>query len=318
MADAKTTGALNEQDDTEELIPVETPPKSGDVEEDDDTNADEGEEEEDGDERLGESEEDETDDEKASRNRRRRKRRAEMARKAKEHKERELAELRAIVAQQQQRLAAVEGFATSNVAQSLEQRIAQTRAEIRTAENIYVKAGEAGNYADQLAADKIRQQAQRELDQLEAAKADFSRRQQPQQQTQQPPQVDPQVVSYAKQWLEANPWYDPNGGDEDSAITRQIDAELVAEGFNPKTRKYWEELTARVAEAVGDDEPAQPKRRAPPKGNSRGDGTVSSKKQIYVTPERKAAMIEAGVWDDPVKRQKVLKAYQEHDRASAR
>jgi hypothetical protein len=37
-----------------------------------------------------------------------------------------------------------------------------------------------------------------------------------------------------------------------------------------------------------------------------------------VTPERKQAMIEAGVWDDPVLRQRYLKAYQDYDNGTAR
>ena len=46
-----------------------------------------------------------------------------------------------------------------------------------------------------------------------------------------------------------------------------------------------------------------------------GDG----KRQIYVTPEQKQAMIDAGYWDDPVKRNRVLKRYAEQSRqASAR
>ncbi len=38
-----------------------------------------------------------------------------------------------------------------------------------------------------------------------------------------------------------------------------------------------------------------------------------SKHDVYVSPERKQAMIEAGVWDDPTLRAKYLKAYQQYD-----
>jgi hypothetical protein len=38
-----------------------------------------------------------------------------------------------------------------------------------------------------------------------------------------------------------------------------------------------------------------------------------SKKLIYVSPERKQAMIDAGVWDDHNSRLKYLKAHQAHD-----
>jgi hypothetical protein len=35
---------------------------------------------------------------------------------------------------------------------------------------------------------------------------------------------------------------------------------------------------------------------------------------VYISPERKDAMQEAGVWDDPVLRNKYLKAYSDYDR----
>jgi hypothetical protein len=37
-----------------------------------------------------------------------------------------------------------------------------------------------------------------------------------------------------------------------------------------------------------------------------------------VTPERKQAMIDAGIWDDVPRRNQMLKAYQAYDKSSAR
>ena len=128
---------------------------------------------------------------------------------------------------------------------------------------------------------------------------------------------DPRVSSLAQEWMGANPWYDPKGGNEDSAITNAIDTRLVAEGYNPASVEYWQELTNRLRNRVA---PAARTRKAP-----EGDATPkkkaapqSTKKEVYVTPDRKQAMIEAGYWDDPVKRNQMLKAYQAHDRNSAR
>ena len=143
------------------------------------------------------------------------------------------------------------------------------------------------------------------------------------QQASKPPAANPAVVNYAREWMQANPWYDPQGRDRDSALTKAIDNELAREGYDPSSREYWEELTSRVAEAFGEGEAAsapasKPRRKAPPTGNTREHAPVSTKREIYVTPERKAAMIEAGVWDDPVQRQRYLKAYQAYDSGSAR
>jgi hypothetical protein len=305
MADAKTT-------DEDELIPVEAPiedeQQATEAEQADDDDED------DGDDRLAQSEDDHEDDIAANTNRERRKQRRDKQRRAREAKEREVAELRQIVLEQQQRLAAVEGHTTQSVVQSLEQKIAQTQSDIRQAEMIIAKATEAGNGEDVVAAMRIRDAANADLMRLSNTREQYN------QQRQQPkvPQVDPAVAGYAQQWLAANTWYNPAGTDRDSALTKAIDAEIMAEGYDPKSRDYWEELTSRVAEALGETEPSRPKRKAPPTGKGREHAPVSTRKEIYVTPERKQAMIDAGAWEDPVKRQRMLKAYQAYDNGSAR
>lgn len=302
----------------EDLIPVETPPEENTEEEDQKVAETEDSDEDDGeDERLAQSDDDHDEDVTSS-NRKRRQKRREMQRKAKEAAERQIEMLRRQNELMMQRLAAIEGRTAQSAVQTLEQQIAQTRAEIAQAEHIIAKATEAGNGDDVIAAMRLREQAIAQAQQLEYAK---------QQATARPaPQVDPNVVNYAKEWMSANPWYDPSGRDRDSALTKAIDGELAREGYNPASREYWEELTARVADALGEDggdndakpQSSRPRRKAPPTGNTREHAPVSTKREIYVTPERKQAMIEAGVWDDPVQRQRYLKAYQAYDNGSAR
>ena len=60
------------------------------------------------------------------------------------------------------------------------------------------------------------------------------------------------------------------------------------------------------------------KKKAPPIGGTREHAPQSTRKEVSVTPERKQAMIDAGIWDDPVRRAKQIKAYQAYDRNSAR
>lgn len=313
MADKTPT-----EHDDDELVPVETPPQdekseAADVDTDDD-------DEEQEDERLAESEDDHEDDVVNSTNRERRRKRREIQKRARENAQRELQELRATVAMLSQRVAATETHAVNTNVQTLEQQLAKAISEVRQAETIIAKATEAGNGEDVVAAMRIRDQAIAEAQRLNAAKQHFE---QAAQHTTVPaaPQVNPAVVNYAREWMQANPWYDPQGRDRDSALTKAIDNELAAEGYDPASRDYWEELTNRVAEAVNGNAPAsnsKPRRKGPPTGNTREHAPVSTKKEIYVTPERKQAMIEAGVWDDPVQRQRYLKAYQAFDNGSAR
>jgi hypothetical protein len=305
---------LSEQDE-DDLIPVETPPEEEtkaeepEVEEDEDDDDDDEE-----DARLAESDDDH--DEEVSKNQKRRQKRREVQKRAKEAAQRELETLRQLNADLIRRVSAIETHTANSNAQTLEQKLAQAVAEVQQAEHVIAKATEQGNGDDVVAAMRIRDQAIYEAQRLNAAKQEFE---QTRQQAAQP-QANPAVVSFAKQWMDANPWYDPQGGDRDSALTKGIDNELAREGYNPASREYWEELTARVSEAIGgNDEPkAKPRRKAPPTGGTREHAPVSTKKEIYVTPDRKQAMIEAGVWDDPVLRQRYLKAYQAYDTGSAR
>jgi hypothetical protein len=309
-----TDNTITENDDQkDELIPVETQPEEADTDPEGEEDADEDED----DERLATSEDD-SDEEISTYNRRRRQRRRDMQRKARDEAERKIRILEQQNNEMLRRLAAVEGYAANTNAQTLEERIAKNQREIAQAEHFIAKATEAGNGDDVVAAMRIRDQAMSEAQQLAAARDRLAEARK-QAAT---PRVDPNVVNYAKEWMSANPWYDPTGRDRDSAVTKSIDAELAREGYNPASRDYWEELTSRVAEAIGEggsDAPApaaKPKRRGPPTGATREHAPVSTKKEIYVTPERKQAMMEAGVWDDPVLRQRYLKAYQAYDNSA--
>ena len=305
----------------EDLIPVETPPATPDAEAPE-ADADDGDDGDDGDdERLAQSDDDHEEDvATGSNNRERRRKRREIQKRARDAAQRELEHLRSTVAVLSQRVAATENHAVATNVQTLEQRLAQAQAEVQQAERIIAMATEAGNGNDVVAAMRIRDEAIEQARQLAAAKQQFA--QQRQQAT--APQVDPAVVNYAKEWMEANSWYDPQARDRDSALTKAIDHELAREGYNPASREYWEELTARVSDALGEGDTGgntaapKPRRKAPPTGNTREHAPTSTKREIYVTPERKQAMIEAGAWDDPVKRQSMLRAYQAYDNGSAR
>jgi hypothetical protein len=107
-----------------------------------------------------------------------------------------------------------------------------------------------------------------------------------------------------------NPWFDPQGGDERSKRVLQIDQNLTNEGYNPLSLEYWRELDKRA----GVDKKS---RGGPPIGSGRERASAVSKNEVYISPERKQAMIDAGVWDDKNARQRYLKAYSEWDRNNA-
>lgn len=308
MADNQIT-----EDDDFEIIEGEEPVQEP-VQEDDDSEDDD----DDSDERLGDSEDDSDEEISKSRSHVKRQKQRERRQRAKEHADRELAELREQNDTLLRRVSAIEGNTLASNVSAIDQRIAQAQADVKQAESIIARAVEAGNGDDVATAMRLRDEAQYEAQQL------WQQKQQVEQVRQQHanPGPDPRVVNYAKEWMTANPWYDPSGRDEDSAITKVIDNQLAAEGYNPKDADYWHELTRRVASRIGDDEAetrqSPSKRKAPPTGTTREHAPVSTKREIYVTPERKQAMIDAGIWDDVPRRNQMLKAYQAYDKSSAR
>jgi hypothetical protein len=307
------------REDDEELVIVE--PGAEPEAQEDDAQADEHEDDQDDDdedERTGVSEDDSEDEivDKNKKVREQRTKRRQLQKQAKERSQRELEYLRQQNAAMEARLRAVEGNTLSQQAQTIDQQYQRALYEAQQAETIIARAVEAGNGDDVTVALRLRDEAKERAQQLGYAK------QQAEQHAQQAaqPQADPRVVDYAKQWLDANPWYNPQGRDEDSAVTKAIDNALAAEGWNPSSEEYWHELTRRVASRIGDDgapaarNQAAPRRKAPPTGTTREHAPVSTKNEVVVTAERKQAMIDAGVWDDPVARTRYLKAYQAYDR----
>jgi hypothetical protein len=296
----------------EELVVIETP--------DENFPAEEPAEDEDGDdedERLATSEDDDEEEvvDKNKKVRETRAKRRELQRRARDNAKRELEFLRQQNADLVNRVQAIEGNTYTQQAQTIEQRYQQAVYEAQQAELIMARAVEAGNGDDMAQALRIRDEAKDRAQQL------AYQHQQAQQYAQQAsqPRSDPRVVDYAKQWMEANQWYNPQGRDEDSAITKAIDNALAAEGWNPATEDYWHELTRRVAARISDDGGTErtPRRKAPPTGNTREHTPTRTRNEVVVTPERKAAMIEAGIWDDPVRRTSQLKAYQAYDRENS-
>jgi len=192
--------------------------------------------------------------------------------------------------------------------------INQAAQEANMAERVIAKAVERGNGEDVAQAMRYRDQAIAKVQQLQ-----FQKQQAAQQRpVTQPNQMDDLTMHYAKEFIADNPWYDAQGRDEDSSIVIAIDQTLAKDGFNPQTSEYWDELRKRAArrlpEKFGKKQSERTARGGPSVGSGREHAPTSTRKEMYVSPERKSALMEAGVWDDAVLRNKYLKRYAEYDR----
>lgn len=236
-----------------------------------------------------------------------------------EHKERELAFLRAENEEFKRRLQSVEQQTTQFNLSAMDQRLNETVNELDTVNRIIAKAIEQGQGEDVAKALSIRDQLMERQRQLAEAKR------QTESKPAEKPGKDPRVAAYAKEWISENSWYDPAGRDEDSAIVKVIDQRLAQEGYNPASEDYWIELNNRVAKRLPhkfQDEPMQEskpkaKRGGPPMATKREYAAPSSRKEVYISPERKQALIDAGVWDNPEERKRYIKRYAEYDRNSS-
>ena len=306
------------ENDDEELEIIETdeiPEQEAEAPDEPEAEAPEPEEaeesdEDDEDDRLGDSEE-ESEDEIVNRNRIKRQKRRQARKQAQERLESELRMLREVNANLMKKVGGIETDLASQRAHVSEQRLAAAQDEVRQAENIIARAVEAGNGADVAAAIRLRDEAIRKAQEAEAERSRHQPASGP----------DPRMRTYAQQWIAANPWYTPGGTDEASVAADSIDRTLMSEGYDPTSVEYFRELTRRVEARFGTtSEPeakAPARRKAPPMGSNREHVPTSTKRGVYVTPERRAALEELGVWEDPVRRQSYLKSFAEYDRNNA-
>jgi hypothetical protein len=202
---------------------------------------------------------------------------------------------------------------------SYDSQISNAAKEAEMADRVIAKAVEAGNGEDVTQAMRYRDQAMQKMQQLQYAKNQAAQ-QTPKVQGQ---QLDDMTLYYAKEFIAENPWYDSQGRDEDSAIVLAIDQALAKDGFNPQSEEYWQELRKRTARRLPEKFKSNQESReertprgGPAVGSGREHAPSSTRKEIYVSPERKQALIEAGVWDDPILRVKYVKRYAEYDRAN--
>lgn len=151
------------------------------------------------------------------------------------------------------------------------------------------------------------------------------------------PVLDPQLVQHAQGWMSQNSWYNPKGADQDSRFVLAIDQTLAEEGYNPTTPAYWQELSTRVKRALphraggpsaapapgnGDILGADAPERRPGKSVVTGSGREaagngSRSNDFVLSADRVQALKDAGYWNDPVKRNEMIKDFREYDRKAA-
>lgn len=296
----------------------------------------------------GEASDDElTDEQRREKNRRNRhKRRDRYRRLAAENqqKDEQLKSFQAALAEANTRLAKLEGGVVDNQKAQVERAIAGAGRHLEAA-TADLKRGMAEQDAD-LVADANRRIAKITVDQAELQKirdsfdvqdskkddakggdaADAS-------QKRDAPQIHPGAVRNGQIFAARHSWFNPKSDDKDSKMVLLIDASVHEDGFRPETKEYWEEIedrmkdllphrmrkSAKNEDADNDDNPEDDDEvevDAPPSGGSGKKNGLSKNGTAVVklSSARVAALKEAGMWDDPEQRKRMMKRYQAYDK----
>jgi hypothetical protein len=268
---------------------------------------------------------DDSDDEElrvAKRNKRKAKK--ELIRKVNAEKDAKLMALQRRNEELERRMSQIERNTKSEQIVRIEKNIDDANVRLEYAK---MKLAEATHNQDGQAmveAQTLWQNAQEEVRQLSAMKqrADQELRQPQQSQV----QADPNVQRLAQEWMQQNPWYVPNGNDHQSQVAKKLDEAMSREGYDPRDRGYWKELTKRLQAALPelynqDDEDSVEVRR--PRNVVASSGREASeayggvnRNRFVLSPDRVKAMKEAGAWDNPERKAKMIKQFIAYDKAN--
>lgn len=219
-----------------------------------------------------------------------------------------------------ERLSVVERKTHSADLARLEKALEDKQLRLQYARMKMSEATQAGDGEAMAKAQDMWYEARRELEALNSAKEQAARAN-----NAPSPTDNGRMQRLASDWMEDNSWFDPNGDDEDSQIARVVDQKLVKEGWNPNSEEYWEELDKRLQKRLPhrytDDTDEREVRTRRPRSVVTSSGRESAassggRNTFVLAPEQVRAMKDAGLWDDPVKRNKMIRRYAEQARQS--
>ena len=268
--------------------------------------------------------EDHPDDSDAVRAARRARRRSkkDLIRKTNEEKDVRLQHLQRQNEEMANRLSQVERRTQGADMARLEKAIDDEQVRVEYHRMKLAEATTAGDGEAAVAAQEALYDARQKVEQLGRLKHQADRP------TDNSPRIDPGVQRHAAQWIDRNGWYKPDLSDTDSRIAKVIDEDLVKEGWNPGTADYWDELDSRLQKRLPHRYNESSDRRDSPNrtprntvGSSGREASAAyggTNRTFTLTAEQVRAMKDAGMWDNPEKRAKMIKRYAEQARTTQR
>jgi hypothetical protein len=267
------------------------------------------------------------DDELRDVKRSRRRIKKELIRKTNQEKDLRLQQLQRENEEFKRRLTQLERNTKSADLVRIDKGIEDAQVRLEYAKMKLAEATQNGDGEAMVEAQTLWQQAQEEARNLTTLRkqADQELRQ-PQQNVNVP---DPDVQRQAAKWMNRNKWYNPNGGDGDSRVAKKIDELMVTQGWNPSDPDYWDELDSRLQKELphryndsNDTDTRDVRRPRNVVGSAGREASAayggSNRTQFVLSPERVKAMKEVGAWDNPERKQRMIKQFIEFDRQNGR
>jgi hypothetical protein len=256
----------------------------------------------------------------ARRNRRRAKK--DLIRKTNQEKDLRLSQLQRENDDFRRRLNQLERNTKSEQVTRLEKTIDDANVRVQYAKMKLAEAAQNNDGQAMVEAQSLWQEAQEEVRNLTVLRNQADRELKQQVETNVP---NVHVQRNAAEWIKRNSWYQVNGNDQDSRIAKKIDELMVAQGWDPADPDYWDELDNRLQLELphrynshnGDEKVIKKPRNTV--GSSGREASAayggSNRTQFVLSPDRVRAMKEAGAWDNPERKAKMIKQFMEYDRS---
>jgi hypothetical protein len=128
---------------------------------------------------------------------------------------------------------------------------------------------------------------------------------------------NPKIANFAQRWQQRNPWFDPGMGDLDSRLTKEIDEDLVRQGWDPADEQYWDELDRRLRQHLPNrynqaegGSASKNRPRYMQSSTGRESAAAAGGRQVFMLePEQVKAIKDAGLWDDEKARNRIIAQY---------
>jgi hypothetical protein len=258
--------------------------------------------------------------------RNRRKAKKDLIRKTNQEKDARLVQLQRENDEVKRRLVQLERNTKAESVTRLEKGIEDAQVRLEYAKMKLAEATQNQDGEAMVEAQTLWQSAQEEVRNLSSLRERAAEELKRPQQDQSVP--DPSVQRLAAQWIRKNSWYNPAGADPDSRVAKKVDELMVTQGWNPSDPDYWDELTTRLQKELphryndsNDDEDDRVVRRPRNVVGSAGREAPAAyggvnRNQFVLSPDRVKAMKEAGAWDNPDRKAKMIKQFIAYDRAN--